>query len=110
MAQRAGTIGFFKIYTEARGPLELQERQPSAYLAPNMITHATTNSIPINPLRGNIWELPVLRYHRFRVNHPYPLLGVILMVILHYFIIKITIKKVQLLPFPLFMVSCHILF
>ena len=34
------------------------------------------------------WELPVLRYLVFRVNYPFPFLGVILMVILYYFIIK----------------------
>ena len=34
----------------------------------------------------HIWELTVLCYHRIRVNHPYPFLGVTVMVILHNFI------------------------
>ena len=31
------------------------------------------------------WELPVLHYHRIRVNYPYSCLGVIFGVILHVF-------------------------
>ena len=31
------------------------------------------------------WELPLLCYHSIRVNYPYPFLGVIVLVILHYF-------------------------
>ena len=34
---------------------------------------------------GHIWELPVLHYHRIRVNYPYSCLGVIFGVILHVF-------------------------
>ena len=49
--------------------------------------------------RGHRWELPVLRYHRIRVNYPYPFLGVILRIILHDFIRKNTIKTVNSLPF-----------
>ena len=45
-------------------------------------------------------ELPVLRYHRIRVNYPYPFLEVIFRVILHDLLDQITIKTVQLLPFP----------
>ena len=49
------------------------------------------------------WELPVLRYHGIRVNYPYPFLGVIFMVILHDFIIKLPLKIVKPLPFsPLY--------
>ena len=48
--------------------------------------------------RSHRWELPVLRYHRFRVNFPYPFWGVIYGD-LHDFIIRITIKIVQSLPF-----------
>ena len=32
------------------------------------------------------WELTVLRYHRIRVNHPYPFWGVMFWVILHDFV------------------------
>ena len=38
------------------------------------------------PIWRHIWELPVLRYHRIRVNYPYPFLGVSFWGILHGFI------------------------
>ena len=54
-----------------------------------------------------VWEFLVLRNHGIRVNYPYLLLGVSLMVILHYFIRKITIKWSNRYPFFLFMVNYH---
>ena len=37
----------------------------------------------------HIWERTVLRYHDFKVNNPYPFLGIKFMTILNYFIIQI---------------------
>ena len=46
------------------------------------------------------WELPVLCYHRIRVNYPYSFLGVIFWVVLRDFIRKkLPLKPVKLLPF-----------
>ena len=47
----------------------------------------------------HIWELPVQRHHGLRVDHPYPLLGVISVPVLQYFIIQNYHNLFQLLPF-----------
>ena len=53
-----------------------------------------------------IWELTVLCYHRIRVNHPYPFLGVNFWVILHDFIRQNYHKnQSNRYPFPLIMVN-----
>ena len=56
----------------------------------------------------HIWEWTVLRYHDFKVKHPYPFWGIKFMTILLY---KSTIKNCQIVtPFYLFMINCHLLF
>ena len=56
------------------------------------------------------WELPVLRYHRIRVNYLYPLLGVNFGVLLLYFIRKnYRTNQSNSKPFPLIMVNYPIL-
>ena len=63
------------------------------------------------------WELPVLRYHRIRVNYPYPFVGVKCWVIFMILLDKITIKESNRYPFflimvnyPIFSLNDHILY
>ena len=52
------------------------------------------------------WKLPLFRYHEFRLNHPYPFLGVILRIILHDFIRQNYHRKLSnRYPFFLIMVN-----
>ena len=66
---------------------------------------------------SHIRELPILRYHIIRVNYPYPLLGVICWVILHYFIGKNYHKTSQIVTLsphygklPYFSLNYHIIY
>ena len=60
---------------------------------------------------SHIWELPVLYYHRIRVNYPNPFLGVIFRVILYGFIRQNHhLKKSNIYHLPLIMVNYRIFF